>query len=195
MCLDLSFDDLMGRVRARDNGAAAEFVHRYGPAVRRALHARLSLSGLRRLRRQLDAMDVCQSVLASFFRGTAEGRYRLDGPAQVLALLRAMARNQLLYQVSRWRTRGRGGHLAQRALFEGQLIDPGPGPSQQAAQRELLQEFHRRLSCQEQWLKQQRFLGRSWAEVAADVGDCPEAVRMRYRRKMHQVARELRLDE
>jgi hypothetical protein len=40
-----------------------------------------------------DSMDICQSVLASFFLRAAAGEYDLDGPAQLLRLLVGIARN------------------------------------------------------------------------------------------------------
>ena len=51
-----------------------------------------------RLRRVLDSMDVCQSVLASFFVRAAAGQYDLDDPSQLIALLVRMAQNKLAGQ-------------------------------------------------------------------------------------------------
>src|SRR5438128_10189620 len=59
-----SFRDLINRVRARDEQAAAELVRLYEPTIRIAIRVRLSDPALRRL---LDSMDICQSVLANFF--------------------------------------------------------------------------------------------------------------------------------
>mgnify|MGYP001138158190 FL=1 len=65
------FRALIGRVRNGDEGAAAELVRRYEPAVRRAARVRLVDT---RLNRMLDSMDVCQSVMASFFVRAAMGQ-------------------------------------------------------------------------------------------------------------------------
>src|SRR5262245_23610315 len=54
-----SFDELMRRVRAGDEQAAADLVRRYEPAIRRAVRVRLRDPQLRRL---LDSIDICQSV-------------------------------------------------------------------------------------------------------------------------------------
>ena len=48
--------------------------------------ARLRLTDPR-LRRQYDSLDICQSVLASFFVRAAAGQYDLDRPEQLLKLL------------------------------------------------------------------------------------------------------------
>ena len=45
---EISFRDLIGRVRRGDEGAAAEVVRRYEPAIRRAVRLRLTDARLRR---------------------------------------------------------------------------------------------------------------------------------------------------
>jgi hypothetical protein len=71
---DTGFIDLIDRMRAGDDRAAAEVVRRYQPALRQAVRVRLTHPALRRC---LDPLDVCQMVLASFFRRAAQGRYQL----------------------------------------------------------------------------------------------------------------------
>ena len=78
------FKELVGRMRAGDDDAAAELVRQYEPLIRREVRLRLED---RRLRRTFDSMDVCQSVLASFFVRAAAGQYDLDEPAQLVRLL------------------------------------------------------------------------------------------------------------
>src|SRR5579871_5050344 len=71
------FQQLMRRIRAGDQDAAAELVREYEPAIRRAARV-WSLDP--RLRRVFDSMDICQSVFASFFVRTALGQYDLQRP-------------------------------------------------------------------------------------------------------------------
>ena len=85
-----SFEGLIARVRAGDEQAAAELVRRYEPAIRRAARVRLVDTRLNRL---LDSMDICQSVMASFFVRTALGQFELETPDQLLKLLATMTRN------------------------------------------------------------------------------------------------------
>ena len=92
MSESLSFEGLLLRVRAGDQEAARELVQRYEPAIRRAIHFRLADSQLARL---FDSMDICQSVLASFFVRAAAGQFDLEQPDQLLKLLVAIARNKL----------------------------------------------------------------------------------------------------
>jgi len=98
MTPDDSFHDLVRRVQGGDEPAAAELVRRFGPALRRAVRTRLTDPELRRL---LDSMDICQSVLASFFVRTAAGQFDLDGPEDLVKLLATMARNKLAGQARR----------------------------------------------------------------------------------------------
>ncbi len=78
------FHNLIRRIRERDEEAASELVRRYESAIRRVVRIRLRDV---RLRRVLDSMDICQSVLATFFVRTALGQYELDTPEQLINLL------------------------------------------------------------------------------------------------------------
>src|SRR4051812_327645 len=87
-----AFLDLVRRVRAGDEAAAAELVRLYEPAIRRAARVRLVDH---RLRRVFDSTDVCESVLASFFVRAALGQYELDRPEHLVGLLVSMTRKKL----------------------------------------------------------------------------------------------------
>ena len=63
--------DLLGKVRGGDAAAAEELVRTYEPELRRAIRVRLTDARLRRL---IDSIDICQSVLAGFFVRTAAGQ-------------------------------------------------------------------------------------------------------------------------
>jgi len=98
------FRDLIQRVRQRDEEAAAELVQSYESAIRRVVRIHLRDS---RLRRVLDSMDICQSVLASFFVRTALGEFELESPQQLLQLLATITRNKLVNQANRLRAQRR----------------------------------------------------------------------------------------
>src|SRR3954465_1156045 len=93
MAQESEFQALIRRVRAGDEAAAAALVRTYEPAIRRAARVRLVDSRLRRL---FDSMDICQSVLASFFVRAALGQYELDRPEQLLRLLVDMSRKKFV---------------------------------------------------------------------------------------------------
>jgi len=183
------FRDLIRQVRSGDEQAAADLVRRYEPAIRRAVRVRLRGN---RLRRQLDSMDICQSILLNFFVRVAAGQFELDTPDQLLRLLATMARNKLINHAVHLR----GEHRVTADLPEGQQVAaPDPSPSRDLAAQELLQETLRRLAPDERRLLELRQQGREWAEVATVVGGTPEALRKQLARAVERVGRQLGLDE
>ena len=191
MAEELSFRDLDQRVRAGDTRAAADLVRRYEPTIRLVVRRRLTNPALRRV---LDSTDICQSVLASFFVRAALGQYELDTPGQLMKLLAVMARNKLHNHARRQRaTRRDYRRLREGDPGEREFVDPHSGPGEVAADRELLHEFRRRLSAEELQLAEQRTLGRSWPEIAAEAGGSPDGLRMRLNRAIERVSHELGL--
>jgi RNA polymerase sigma-70 factor (ECF subfamily) len=189
-----TFADFMRRIRAGDEEAAVEMVRRYEPLIRREI--RLHLED-RRLCRLFDSMDVCQSVLKSFFFRTAAGQYDLDTPEELQRLLVRMARNKLA-------SAARGQHRLRRdqrraaaggaARLEG-VADAAPTPSQVAAGKELLERFRQALSEEERQLAELRREGLAWADIAARLGGTAQARRMQLARAVERVARALGLGE
>jgi RNA polymerase sigma factor (sigma-70 family) len=186
-----AFHDLIRRVRAGDEAAARELVRLYEPAIRREARVRLVDSRLRRL---FDSMDICQSVFSSFFVRAALGQYELEKPAQLLRLLTAMSRKKLIDH-AREQQAARRDHRRLRPGSQDlrDALDFGPTPSQQVAGQELLREFRRRLSEEERQLADQRALNRDWAQIAAERGGSPEALRKKLTRAVDRVAQELGL--
>jgi DNA-directed RNA polymerase specialized sigma24 family protein len=147
------------------------------------------------LRRLLDSMDICQSVLASFFIRAAAGAYDLEQPEQLLKLLAVMARNKLVNQVQKHRAaRRRPPPPCPETPDPNAIVDPGASPSQVVSQGELLEEFRRRLSSAERQLADQRAQGRAWTEIAAELGGSPDGLRMQLQRAIERVTQELGLD-
>ena len=186
------FADLVRRVRAGDDAAATELVRTYEPLVRREVRLRLSD---RRLERVFDSMDVCQSVLKSFFVRTAAGQYDLEDPAQLVRLLERMARNKLA-DAARRENRQKRDH--RRAGADGEVLagvaGDDPSPSRMAAGRELLGQVRVRLTADEQQLADLRAEGLTWEEIAARVGGTAQARRVQFGRAIDRVAADLGLD-
>jgi RNA polymerase sigma-70 factor (ECF subfamily) len=187
-----AFRQLINRVRAGDPDAATQLVREYEPEIRRAVRVRLTDPALRRV---LDSLDICQSVLGNFFARAAAGQFDLDRPQQLLKLLVTMARNRLRDQVRKQRARRRdnrrleGGARALEAVHA-----MGATPSHIVAGRELLEEVRTRLADEERYLADQRALGREWAELAAELGERPDALRKRLARALDRILKELGLD-
>jgi RNA polymerase sigma factor (sigma-70 family) len=186
-----SFLDLIRRVRSGDPEGAEELVRRYAPAVRRVIRVQLRD---RRLRRVLDTMDVCQSVLASFFLRAAAGQYDLDQPDQLLRLLAVMARNKLATR-ARHSYVVRRQHLPSSAEVPILSLDPDSGPDRHAAGRDLLRAVLDRLSAEERQLADRRALFQDWNQIAAELGGTPDALRKKLTRALDRVSRQLGLDE
>jgi RNA polymerase sigma-70 factor (ECF subfamily) len=184
--------DLLKRLRAGDGEAAAELVRRYEPEIRRAVRVRLTDP---RLRRVLDSLDVCQSVLGNFFVRVAAGQLELDRPENLLRLLVTMARNKVLDHARRQQAACRDQRrvAADDAELAG-VPDPTPGPSQIAVGRELLERVRRELTDEERELADQRALGRDWPEIAAERGATPDALRKKLTRALDRVASRLGLE-
>ena len=187
-----TFDEILRRIRAGDDQAAAELVRRYEPVIRVAVRTRL---GDPRLRRLVDSMDLCQSVLASFFVRAAAGQFDLKQPQQLVRLLVTLARNKVAYQARRQRAGNRD--LRRDVPLDAgdwDVAGPEPSPSRVASGRELLAEFRRRLSAEERRLADLRAEGHEWAEIAAALGGTAPARRMQLSRALDRVTREMGLE-
>jgi RNA polymerase sigma-70 factor (ECF subfamily) len=188
-----SFEDLIRRVRAGDQDAAAALVQRYEPAIRRAVRFRLSDT---RLVRVLDSMDICQSVFASFFVRTAAGQFDIDQPDQLMKLLVVMARNKLAKQVSGQQAQCRDYRRTQGSEVDaGQIAGDGESPSMAVAGKELLSAAEKLFSEDERKLRDLRKEGLDWIAIAKQLGSTPEALRKKLTRALDRVASELNIDD
>jgi RNA polymerase sigma-70 factor (ECF subfamily) len=190
---DSIFADLVRRLRGGDPRAAEELVREYEPAIRLEVHCRLRDP---RLRRVFDSMDVCQSVLASFFVRAAAGEYDLGRPQQLRKLLVGMARKKLLFQVRKQRAQCRDvRRLEPIARDDGAAVAADPSPSRQCEAQDLLHSLRQRLTPQERQLAELRAQGREWPDIADQLGGTPGGRRKQLTRAIDRVARELGLDE
>jgi len=188
-----AFRDLMKRVRAGNQDAAAELVRQYEPEIRRVIRIRLTD---RRLTRVLDSMDVCQSVMANFFVRAAAGQFELERPDQLLRLLVTMAKNRLFDQARKQKASRRDSRRVESGGDDRlQNVAAGTGtPSEIISEKELLQAVQKQLTDDERQLAELRTLGKDWAEIAKEVGSTPEAVRKKLSRAMDRVTRRLGID-
>jgi RNA polymerase sigma-70 factor (ECF subfamily) len=187
-----TFPEFLARIRAGDEQAAAELVRRYESAIRVAVRMRLADS---RLRRVFDSMDLCQSVLASFFVRVAAGQYDLQRPEQLVGLLVTITRNKVAYQARRQQAQRRD--QRREVPVDPQGDEPAgaePSPSRVASGRELLAELRRRLTPEELRLADLRGEGRPWAEIAAALGGTPQARRKQLARALDRVAAQISLN-
>jgi RNA polymerase sigma-70 factor (ECF subfamily) len=188
------FAEFIRRIRLGDERAAEELVRRYEPEIRLEIRTRLRLRD-QRLRRVFDSLDVCQSVLASFFVRAAVGEFDLDDPSQLVRLLVGMARNKLAERVRHHHRQGRDvRRLDGLAAGEAVVAAADESPSQTVAGRELLAKFRERLSPEERQMADLRSKGFDWAAVAVELGGTPEARRKQLTRAVARVGEELGID-
>ncbi len=186
------FAEFLRRVRSGDAKAAEELVRRYESAIRLAVRTHLTDPALKR---RFDSMDVCQSVLASFFVRAAAGQYDLDDPAQLTALLVRMARNKLAGHARfHHRERRDTGRAAGLDGAADRAVGGEPGPEQVAAGRDLLEALRSRLTPEERAVADRRGLDQGWAEIAAALGGTADGRRMQLKRALDRVAPELGLE-
>jgi RNA polymerase sigma factor (sigma-70 family) len=186
------FGELFERVRCGDPVAATELVQRYEPAIRVAVRTRLSDP---KLRRQFDSMDVCQSVLASFFLRAAAGQYDLHDPAQLVALLTKMAHNKLAMHARR-------AYRHRRDLRRNVRLDdvrPEPegsssGPAQQAMGRELIDRAFGFMDSEVREMAGCRARGMEWSDIAAKLGGTADARRKQFQRALERIAQRLDIE-
>jgi RNA polymerase sigma-70 factor (ECF subfamily) len=185
---------LVRQVRAGDAQAAAQLVRCYEPALLRQIRMELTDPRLRRL---IDSVDVCQSVLGNFFIRLATGQLDLESPTQLYSLLATMAHHRILNHA---RDQHAGRRDVRRVIVGDSgvlnaVADPADSPSQVVVYEELLRQALAELTPEERALADQRATGLSWDEIAQAQGESAEAVRKRLTRALDRVTRLLGLGD
>ncbi len=191
MAEDQSFANFICRIRAGDHEAAVELIERFEPAIRLEVRRRLSDPGMYRV---FDSVDICQSVMLSFFMRASAGQYELDQPQQLLKLLVSMAHNKLAFHARKLHAKRRDS----RREVSGTVPDleaREPGPDRIVAGQDLLREVRRHLTEEERLLTDFRGEGRTWPEIADAVGGSPQARRRQLTRALDRVSRQMGFDE
>jgi RNA polymerase sigma factor (sigma-70 family) len=191
MAVEKPFLELMRRIRAGDETAALELHATYAEQLRRIVRVRLTQPALRR---QMESIDICQSVFADFFVRTALGQYDLQSPTELLRLLATMARHRLINHAQKQKAARRDVRRVEAAAVEDFSLAAGETPSQIVAARELLQKCQDRLSDEERSLLERRRSGEGWEEIASAAGKSAEAVRKQCERAIKRVSIELGME-
>jgi RNA polymerase sigma-70 factor (ECF subfamily) len=191
--LDTDFASLIARVRAGDAAAAEEIVRSFESAVRVAVRTRLLDPALRR---EFDSMDICQSVLASFFVRVAAGQYDLQHPAQLVALLTKMAHNKLAWHArhSSQQRRDIRRKVQSNDLAVG-IASSAAGPVRTALARELLDQVWQQMDGELRQMATHRLNGMEWDDIGAALGGSGEARRKQYQRGLDRITRLLGVDD
>jgi RNA polymerase sigma factor (sigma-70 family) len=114
MTTNLSFDELMSRLRQGDNEAARQLFERFAQRLIALIRQQLD----ERLRGRIDPEDVMQSVFLSFFCRSQEEEFQLRDWDDLWALLTRMTLNKLGHHLSY--------HLAERRSVQRESEEPIP---------------------------------------------------------------------
>jgi RNA polymerase sigma factor (sigma-70 family) len=181
----------VARLRAGDEAALEELVARYTPVIK--LEARMRLRSPH-LRAVLDSMDICQSVLKSFFLRAAAGQFDIDRPEDLRKLLVQMACNKSLEAARREYAQRRDARRSVTLGDEAHQVAGGDDPGGEVEWEELLLRARQMLSPDERRIAEGRAAGRTWDELAAEMGKSPDQLRMQLARAQKRVAEALDLE-
>jgi RNA polymerase sigma factor (sigma-70 family) len=188
---NVGFAELVNRAGRGEREAAHSLIEQYESAIRRQVRFTLMDNKLRRV---LEETDICQSVMGQFFNGLGAGRFELNGPEQLIGLLKQMVRNKITDQARYWRA-GRRDYLRNVTPSDSDnVVEPmssEPTPSRVVEESEFLAEFESRLSDWERMIFAFRRQGMNWPEIAARAGGGAEAIRKRFERAIDRVGRTL----
>ncbi|MEX0586168.1 MAG: ECF-type sigma factor [Pirellulales bacterium] len=151
----------MRRARCGDQGAATQIHARYEKRLRGLARRRLNDE----LAPRVDAEDVVQSAMRSFFRAAIDGAYAAPKSGELWQLLAAITR----HKVRRARVYHLAGKRDARRTAGGdavrQLVDSDPRPA--AELRMLVEEILADYSAAERRIVELRMAGHLVAEIAA----------------------------
>ena len=188
---DNPFVSYVARLRAGDEAALEELVGRYTPVIK--LEARMRLRSPH-LRAVLDSMDICQSVLKSFFLRAAAGQFDIDRPEDLRKLLVQMACNKSLEAARREYAQRRDARRSVKLGDEAHQVAGGDDPVEQVEWQELMLRGRQMLSPEERRIAEGRAAGQTWDELAAELGKTPDQLRMQLARAQKRVAEALDLE-
>jgi len=187
---DQEFQAFIERIRKGDSSAAEELVRLYEPIVRRQVRMQMVDSRLSRL---YDSVDFSQAVMASFFLRGSE--FELQEPKDLVRLLVTMARNKLASSARRVLAQKRDGQRRDvDAPLLNQVADGSDTPSRIVSMLELIAEAKKKLTPEEQQLVDLRNDGKSWDEIATELGGTAQARRMQLARAMERVTESLGME-
>ncbi|VTS00326.1 RNA polymerase sigma factor [Tuwongella immobilis] len=192
---NLSFADLLLRLRVGDQRSATDFVRRLDPSVQNSIrHLLVEM----RLHRLIDPSDISQIVFANFFARVTVGQFEFTSEEQLVGLLTTMARNQVYDEARKLQAQRRDFRRQDDDAMDAALDsvqDRQMTPSKIVALDELVTQIRSRLPDETRVLAQLRGAGFDWPEIAEQVGGSPEALRKKLTRALNRVLKELDLGE
>jgi RNA polymerase sigma-70 factor, ECF subfamily len=186
-----SFEDLVTRLEQGHESAAAEVFERFAGRLVALARTRLN----RRVLQKVDAEDVAQSALASFFRAQGKERFRYDDWGGLWGLLVTMTvrkcghRAEQFYAARRdvRRERRQPGSGESSVPFE--TPAPEPTPLEAAALTEIVEQLMSSLDARGRHVLTLRLQGCTIPEISEEIGRTERTVD----RTLDQIKQRLRL--
>lgn len=142
----------------------------------------------------LDSMDICQSVLKSFFLRAAKGQFDIDRPEDLRRLLVKMACNKSMEAARREYAERRDARKSVTLGDKAHQIAGAEDPVGEVEWQELLLRARQMLSPEERLIAEGRSAGESWDALAISLGGKPDQLRMQLSRAQDRVANALGLE-
>jgi RNA polymerase sigma factor (sigma-70 family) len=187
------FLTMMERIKQGDEEAATALVRMYEPELRRFIRFRMTSSSVRRF---VDSLDICQSVLARFFVHLTSDNVDVATPSQLRALLITMARNRTFDAVASQHAQRRDVRRTHGSDEPLSLVaDSWETPSRVLEMEEIVSAVREAMSDEDRYLVDQRMIGREWPDLAQEFNTTAEAMRKRVMRCIDKAAENLGLAE
>jgi RNA polymerase sigma-70 factor, ECF subfamily len=193
---DLSFENLMTRLRAGDEAAAAEVFRRFTHRLIGLARARLD----HLIRRKVDPEDILQSVYRTFFSRHAEGGFILDSWDSLWGMLTVITVRKCDYRRKYFRAARRdvGREITVRAdadstAPEAEALARDPTPSEAARLAETVELLMRELTGRERDMLGLSLQGYDVAEISGRVARTERTVQRvlkRVRERLEELRRE-----
>jgi RNA polymerase sigma factor (sigma-70 family) len=182
---DAGFQKFLEILRSGNREAVDRLLADFDPFLRRAIRLRL-LDG--RARRAVDTADILQSLLKDFLNREGAGSVATSS-SRFRAYLMAAAHYKIAAKVRKERRRIADLH----EIPEPQSHDPPPG--QRAEERDLIEAICLRLDAGDRRLLDLSRQGRTWRQIAEEIGGHPDTLRIQLRRSVAAALSEIRLGD
>jgi DNA-directed RNA polymerase specialized sigma24 family protein len=182
---EAGFQEFFEILRFGDAEAVERLLSDFDPFLRRAIRLRLCD---RRARRVVDTSDILQSLLKDYL-----GREGTDAGAASSRRLRAYLTAAAQYKISS-KTRKERRRIADLGDVA-EPVSPERPPSEQAEDRDFIDAIRSRLDDKDGRLFDLSQQGRTWQQIANEVGGHPDTLRIRLRRTVASALAEIREGE
>lgn len=184
---NLSDAELLNRWRAGEQDAAQIILDRYALRLAALVAGRIG----QRYRSSIDAEDLTQSALGSFFAAVDQSRFKWDANLALWKVLATFARRKLARAIERESALKRGGEAKRTTLEHAsgyKTLEEYQHSSE--AQNELIEDICSNLTPAQQTLLEHLLAGRSQDEIATVTGVHPRSLRRRIRELRERLGQE-----